>query len=230
MTNHTPKKEGVKMICKNCGKQVPGSAGSCPHCGAPTAKSRSETHATSKLGTVFIFVICAIVAAFLFLMIVSISRDQKPDPDSDSEPPTDSTYETVPNTVPLVYEDRVEMDGVTVILIRVVEVAGVGVEPPKEGNRYVVCEFEIENNQDTAIAVSATESFTVCQDGQLLQLNTAPMADFDSPKMDGTIAPGQKMRGLISYEVSSSWTELTIQFAPEFWDGKEVKFVQHPKE
>lgn len=47
----------------------------------------------------------------------------------------------------------------------------------------------------------------------------------DKNQLDGTVAPGKKMNGVIGYEVPADWKELEINFTPDFWSNKDISFV-----
>ena len=40
--------------------------------------------------------------------------------------------------------------------------------------------------------------------------------------LDGTIAPGKKMNGVIGYEVDKNWNLFEVHFTPDFWSGDEA--------
>lgn len=42
--------------------------------------------------------------------------------------------------------------------------------------------------------------------------------------LDGTVAPGKKLSGVIVYEVPSDWKELEVSYSPSFW-GKAMTFI-----
>ena len=49
------------------------------------------------------------------------------------------------------------------------------------------------------------------------------MMSSDEPQLDGTIAAGKKMKGVVGYEAPQDWSELEIRFSPSFW-GSEIVF------
>ena len=44
-------------------------------------------------------------------------------------------------------------------------------------------------------------------------------------QLDGTIAPGKKLNGIVGYEVPKDWKELEIHFTPDVLAGKDMVFV-----
>ncbi len=56
-------------------------------------------------------------------------------------------------------------------------------------------------------------------------MNLSAMLSTDKPQLDGTVAAGKKMNGVIGYEVDPGWTDIEIRFTPNFWSGKEIIFT-----
>ena len=42
--------------------------------------------------------------------------------------------------------------------------------------------------------------------------------------MDGSIASGKKMNGVVGYEVVADWKEIEIQFQSNVWSSKNITF------
>ena len=47
----------------------------------------------------------------------------------------------------------------------------------------------------------------------------------DKPQLDGAVAAGKKMTGVVGYEVPKNWEEIEIRFTPDFWSGNEIEFI-----
>lgn len=122
-----------------------------------------------------------------------------------------------------------DFDGVQVTLTSAVLSNGDGeIFIPDDGNYYLGLIFDIENNSDRNIAVSSVMSFDAyCDDfttNMDLEANMAPEWDgFD--QLDGTVAPGKKMRGVISYQVPKDFKVFDVVYSPSFWGNKEVMFT-----
>ena len=96
---------------------------------------------------------------------------------------------------------------------------------PTSGNVFLLCEFEIENASNKEINISSMLCFDAYVDDYSTSLSlTAEMAS-DKGQLDGTVAAGKKMNGVIGYEVAEDWEEIEIHFTPDFWSGKEFIFV-----
>ena len=128
-------------------------------------------------------------------------------------------------TVPCLLLNR-PLSFVQVSFLGVTESDGSQFNEPKEGHVYVLCEFEILNNSDEEVAISSMISFEgYCDDYACEYSLGALMEKGDKNQLDGSVAPGKKMKGVIGYEVPTEWKELEIQFTPDFLSGKEIVFV-----
>lgn len=61
-------------------------------------------------------------------------------------------------------------------------------------------------------------------------LSLSAMSDKgNQQQLDGTIADGRKMRGVVGYEVAKDWEKMNIDFKAGFLSGKKFSFVApHP--
>lgn len=89
----------------------------------------------------------------------------------------------------------------------------------------MLCEFNIANNSKEELSVSSVLSFDAyCDDYACSYSLTAQMAS-DKSQLDGTVAAGKKMSGVIGYEVPTDWKELEVHFSPSVWSGKDMVFL-----
>lgn len=96
---------------------------------------------------------------------------------------------------------------------------------PSDGKIFLLCEFTIENDSKKDIAVSSIMSFEAyCDDFSINQSISGLLEKDDKNQLDGSVAAGKKMNGVIAYEVPTDWKELEIQFSPSFW-GKSMTFT-----
>lgn len=189
-----------KLIkCKHCGAEIAKSAKTCPHCGGKNV----NTFATA-LG-------CLAIIFLTFVLIVAILG-------SSSEEPT------IEKTIFGVGE-RVELDNIAVTLVDVSTNTGGNYMTPEQGKEFVTCEFEIENNSGKTIGVSSLISFAAYFDEYSTPMSLTAMLSTNQQQLDGEIADGKKMNGVIGYEVSPEWKKVEIHFAADFWHGREFKFI-----
>ena len=122
--------------------------------------------------------------------------------------------------------ESAELKDIVVTLVSVEESSGSQFNQPTDGNVFVICEFEIENNSSSEINVSSLLSFAAyCDDYSLNFSLTALLENGNRNQLDGQIAAGKKMNGIIGYEVPIGWNELEIRFTPSFWSGNEIIFT-----
>ena len=138
---------------------------------------------------------------------------------SDNEK-TDTETKTVFNV-----GETAALNDVHVTLVNVSENNGGNYMTPTDGNVFVVCEFEIENNSDTDIAVSSIMSFEAYVDDYSTSMNLSAMLSTNQKQLDGSVAAGKKMNGVIGYEVPSGWSTIEVKFTPDFWSGKDIAFT-----
>ena len=120
--------------------------------------------------------------------------------------------------------DTAESDGVKVTLVNAETGHGSQYLTPSAGNIFVTLEFEIENDSSSDINVSSIASFEAyCDDYSVTESITA-VALSDKSTLDGNVAAGKKMNGVISYEVPEDWQNLEVTFSPSFWSNHSVTF------
>lgn len=122
--------------------------------------------------------------------------------------------------------DVVELSDVTVSFVDVVTSTGSDFNKPTDGNIFVLSEFEISNNSSEELAVSSMMSFEAYCDGYSCNLSlSALMEKGNKNQLDGTVAAGKKMKGVVGYEVPSDWQELEIHYTIDVFTGKDIVFV-----
>lgn len=213
--------------CKACGQQIAASAKMCPHCGAKVKKALP------------IWVVVAVVVVII-AVASSTGNDEPKRVDGNTNTQTeasgavsnDATGSTE-NDTPVKEEKNVfktgetaELKDVAVSLVGVTESTGSQFNTPQDGKVFVLCEFEITNNSSAEIVVSSMMSFNAyCDDYACTYSLSALMEKGEKNQLDGTVAAGKKMNGVIGYEVPAEWKELEVRFTPNFWNGKEIVFV-----
>ena len=98
----------------------------------------------------------------------------------------------------------------------------------KNGNEFLILEFDIANNSDADIGISSMMNFEAyCDDysinQDLLGLQ-APEAE-GMNQLDGSVAAGKKMNGVIAYQVPKDYKKFEVSVTPDFWSSKDIKFV-----
>lgn len=121
--------------------------------------------------------------------------------------------------------EKVELNNVITTLVGVEENTGSTFNKPTEGNVFLICEFEIENNSNEELAISSLMSFDAYCDDYSTNLSLTAIVSSDKNQLDGTVAPGKKMKGIVGYEVPNDWEKIEIVFSPDFWSRKDITFI-----
>lgn len=117
------------------------------------------------------------------------------------------------------------LNGVEVNFIEVYESTGGDFNTPTEGNVFILFELEITNNTDKELTVSSLMSFDGYCDNYALNASMGASLAWDGTQLDGTIAPGKKLRGAIGYEVPEDWAVVEAVFEPDVWRGEKITCI-----
>ena len=121
--------------------------------------------------------------------------------------------------------ETAELNDIQVTMKSYSESQGSEYNKPTEGNEFVLVEFEIANNSDKELNVSSVMSFEGYADDYALSYSVAALMEKnEANQLDGTIAPGKKMNGVIGYEVPTDWKNLEIHFTDNVWSSSKFKF------
>lgn len=207
---------GIMSVCKACGAEIAKSAKTCPHCGAKNKKGHP--------------VLIGILAVLLlFVILGSAGGNETSNADQDGSAQTNQGQDNREKTKEentFGVGETAEANDITVTMVNVTESTGSAYNKPTEGNVFVLCEFEIENNSKQEITVSSMMSFEAyCDDYTCNYSLSAIMEKGNKNQLDGTVAAGKKFNGVIGYEVPEDWEELEIYFTPDFWSGEDIIFL-----
>lgn len=154
------------------------------------------------------------------------AEQTKPETEPETTPGTQPVLETVTDDDgPIVVGNIISYNGITVQLVGVTENNGSEYNEPAAGNVFVLCEFEIANNSGEDISISSLMSFEAYVDDYSTDTSFGAEMSTDKGTLDGTIASGKKMRGVIGYELPKNWSTIEIRFTPDFWSGDEFIFT-----
>ena len=124
--------------------------------------------------------------------------------------------------------ETVSLKDVNVTLVSSTESAGSEYVKPDDGKEFLILEFNIENNSSKDINISSVANFEAyCDDYSLNQDilgQQAPEAE-GKTQLDGSVASGKKMNGIIVYQVPTGYKNFEINVAPDFWSTKDIKYV-----
>lgn len=209
------------MYCKNCGKEIDDKAVVCPGCGVPTVEQMPETKKKKKKHPILGGIILALG---LLLIVGACSGGNEPEKVGTSNT-NGQTAQTQPAKKTFSVGDKVELNDIVVTLKSVNESKGTQMFTPQDGKVFVNCEFEIENNSAKDIAVSSILCFQCYVDDYSTPMSLSAIMAADKGQLDGQVAAGKKMTGVIGYEADKGWSEIEIRFTPDFWAGKDFVFT-----
>ncbi|MDY5094990.1 MAG: DUF4352 domain-containing protein [Oscillospiraceae bacterium] len=204
--------------CKHCKSEIPYDAKVCPVC-------RKKQGAPGCLIVVLVVVVLVVIAAFAGSG--ESSTPQKVESTSGTSQSASQAGEAQPQPEQTVFTvgDAVELNGVKTTLLSAEEYPGKQYMMPTDGNVFLVCQFEIENDSSAEINVSSMVSFNAyCDDYSVSLSVTGEMLEDSWKTLDGTVAPGKKINGVIAYEIPQDWQKMEISYTPSYWSGHDVQF------
>lgn len=221
------KEKPTTKICKHCKTEIPYGAKVCPNC-------RKKQGGGGCLTAIIV-----IVAIGLIGSCVGGGKSNDEDPSkvttttaqsnsSEQKAVTAAPEATAVEKTAFDIGEIADIKGVQVSLIGITESKGSEFLKPDEGNIFVLCEFEISNNSDNDISVSSVMSFEAyCDDYSISQdiLGLQAPEGTGKNQLDGSVAAGKKMNGIIAYQVPGDWKTLEIKFSPSFWSNKSATFI-----
>jgi Telomeric repeat-binding factor 2. len=97
------------------------------------------------------------------------------------------------------------------------------------GHVFITLEFEIVNNNNTDVNISAQYHFAAYVDNFTITSNSTAI-EFASLNgldvLEGTVASGRGIRGTIIYEIPEDWDVFEVEFTP-YVDGDTVIFISY---
>ncbi len=209
--------------CKVCGAEVAKSAKTCPQCGAKIKKGNP-------------ILIGILVFVLLLGVFGSSGGDDEPKKVETGTPAqsaeTSGSQAETAESEPVEEKNEfyvgetAELKGVKTTFVSMTESTGSTYNTPADGNVFVICEFEITNDSNSDVAVSSMASFEAyCDDYACTYSLGALLEKNDKNQLDGTVAPGKKMKGVVGYEIPADWAKLEVVFTPDVWSGKTITFV-----
>lgn len=217
--------KGKMTRCAECGKPFAAAAKACPYCGEKNRKKKSPV-LKIVLGVLCAFVLIGVIGA----MLGGDDDSDKPKKvegtnasQSNGEKEKDNNKED--DKTAFGVGEQVSLNDVIVTMNNVTESNGSQFNEPAEGNVFILCEFTIENNSEKDLAVSSIMCFEAYVDDYSTSMSLSAIIGAEKNQLDGTVAAGKKMNGVIGYEAPADWKEIEIRFTPDFWSGKDITFV-----
>lgn len=226
-------KDQKTKICKYCKSEIPADAKICPHC--------RKKQGGGKLKWIIIAIIIIIIIA---AAAGGGSDKPKKVENTASESvaavngtETEKAADTQNNTEQkaaaetkdtFTIGDTAEFDGIQVTLSSAVLSNGDGqFIKPEDGKYFIGLIFNIDNQSSKDINISSIASFEAyCDDYSINQDLTGYQApEFKGlGQLDGSVAAGKKISGVICYQVPTDFSNFEISCTPDFWGNNKVTF------
>lgn len=201
--------------CKHCQSDIPKKAKVCPVC-------------KKKQGSILKWIIVIIFALAIIGVVTSGYKDNSNDisrVDSQNTDVPESSSQPEDQELVFGVGETAEYKDIQVTLLNITESDGSQFNKPTDGNVFILAEFEIVNNSDKELAISSLLSFDAYQDGYATNLSLTALVENSGEQLDGSVAPGKKMKGVIGYEIPADYKELEINLQLDVWSSKKIVFV-----
>lgn len=208
--------------CKTCGQEIAKSAKKCPHCG----KKRRLLERNPVGGILLI-----VLGVFIVIGIIGGGDSDEPvlvDNNTASVQNANVSPSAAPTPAPkteFYVGETAEIRNIQTTLLSATQGIGVTYLRPEDGNVFVTCEFEVVNNSSSEISVSSLMCIDAYCDDYSISLDFTAIAASDIATLDGTIAPGKKLKGAVAYQVPEDWETIELIFTPDYWSGKDITFI-----
>lgn len=224
------RKMGAKkktQICKHCKSEIPKGAKVCPYC-------------KKKQSSVAKWVIIALIVLVLIGSITSGNGEtEKPHKASnDDTVPQVTQVENNPssqiekengNKNEFSIGEIAEYKDVQIVVTGYEESSGNDWGTPDEGMTFVFPEIEIVNNSDEEIGISSMLSFECYVDDYKTDFSSSAFMAISTDKtkqqLDGSIAPGKKLKGVLGIEASQDWETIEIYYKDNVWLDSNFSFI-----
>lgn len=197
-----------KMItCKACGKEIATSAKNCPHCGAKNKKPFFKKW--------WFWLIIA------FVFIVMVSGNSEDPVQQTGTISTQSTQATTPTTKAAYNVGDILLAGdlqISYLSCEEYKSDNMFVEP-KEGYRFVSCEFEFENQGKNDEFISSWD-FDCYADG--FSCENTSIRDDD---LSATLSAGRKTKGTVTFEVPTDAKKIELEYETNYWTSSHIVFT-----
>lgn len=190
----------------------------CKHC-------QTELQCRKKQGGIVKCILIGILAVLVIGIMAGCEKNkpQKIADSSDNTSEEKTTNQEVKDTFAV--GETAEMNDVQVTLTSYKQSKGSEFNKPSDGNEFVLIEFEIVNNSDSEIAISSIASFEAYADDYALNYSLESLLEKgEQNQLDGTVASGKKMKGVIGYEVPIDWKNIEVHFVDNVWSNNKWKF------
>lgn len=213
------------MYCKHCGKEIPDDSLFCAGCGKSISDSAVPVEIETGKKKHPILVTIVLIFGIIFTVGALAGNDEPQKIESSAPAATQAVLAETTEAPVFTVGDTLEMGDVLVTLVDVSESKGSQFLTPTDGNVFVTCEFIIENNSGSEMAVSSMMSFECYFDDYAANISLGAMvADQSKQQLDGSVAPGKKISGVVGYEAPADWADMEIHFKSSVYANKPFVF------
>ena len=227
------------MFCTKCGKEYEGST--CPNCGSEQATEVTlqeqqapmpqQQKPKKKKSTIIAIVIVVIVVLAIIAGATGGSDSKETNTESStvsSSGNNDTTKKKETTTKKkdetLTVGDSVNDHDVKITFVSIEETMGNNeFMKPDAGKVFLIATFEYENNSKSEITVSSMLHFNAYVDTYSIDEDVSAMSVTDE-HLDGTIAPGKKLRGSLCYQVDQDWKKYEVDVDSQGLFSSDIKF------
>ena len=214
-------------ICKYCKTEIPADAKICPNC------RKKQGPGGCLIAVIVVVVLLILIGVFAGggndeVTKVETTAQESIGSEEASPDETEAEVESSAEDMVFAVGETAQQNDIQVTLVSATESSGGNFITPDNGNVFLLLEFNIVNNSSKDINISSMLNFEAyCDDYSVTQDLTAlmiPEAEGKS-QLDGSIAAGKKMSGIIGYQVPADYSEFEVTVAPDFWATKDITFV-----
>lgn len=224
-----------KMVyCRNCNNPMPENAVVCPACGARNKKPFFKK---------WWFILLALIVVVGLIGSIGGGSDKL---DSTPEVKVEAPVVTEPTQAPVQIEEAVptmvveptksalqkyaigetvNVDDLQIVINEVKEIPGTQYFEPEEGKRFILVDLTLDNLGSDDFIVSSLLFFALKDDtGQEYSISISGLTASEGKSPDGTIIPGDKLRGQLVYEIPIEASGLVLIFEPNLLGSSSVRF------
>jgi len=147
-----------------------------------------------------------------------------PTPKVISESTPEATPEPTPDKMPTV-GDTVTVRNVDITLNDLTISTGKDFFTPDDGKVFLIADVTLSNNGKKELSISSMLAVKAYVDDYAVNTDLSAIASADKSSLDGSIAPGKKLNGILGYQVPADWKVLEINIQPDVLSNNKATFV-----